>query len=88
MSTSHPTAESGIPEDILINCTPYETRVAVLAMALKGQLEHGRLGEAVAMDHMDTKTLLQGLTETAVSRFGDEPPAVGHHLQGPDAFGQ
>jgi hypothetical protein len=60
----------------------------VLAMALKGQLEHGRLGEAVAMDHMDTKTLLQGLTETAVSRFGDEPPAVGHHLQGPDAFGQ
>ena len=38
MSTSHPTAESGIPEDILINCTPYETRVAVLANGVVQEL--------------------------------------------------
>ena len=28
----------------------------VLAMALQGQLQYGRLGKAVAVDHMDTKT--------------------------------
>ena len=38
MSTSHPAAETGIPEDILINCTPYETRVAVLANGVVQEL--------------------------------------------------
>ena len=28
----------------------------VLAMALQGHLQYGRLGKAVAVDHMDTKT--------------------------------
>ena len=28
----------------------------VLAMALQGQLQYGRLGKAVAVDYMDTKT--------------------------------
>ena len=57
-------------------------------MALQGQLQHGRLGKAVAMDPMDSKTQLQGLTEAAVPGLGDQPPAVGHHLQGPYPLGQ
>ena len=59
----------------------------VLAMALQGKLQYSRLGEAFAMNCMDTETQLQGLTERAVARLGDHAPAVGHHLQGPHALG-
>ena len=77
MSTSHPAAETGIPEDILINCTPYETRVAVLANGVVQELHVERtqsrglvgniyVGKVARVRHRLSSSLAKGLEPTEV----------------------